>query len=297
MIYASLPVIAVSAALGKVSRATFRVWIEGALIAATFAIPFLLHLQWVLDPPEREWALQHLRSQSSHMHWVKLLPHALHDITLVGAVACLGVLTHKRRLREVGVCLALCATIVALMAHGAHPFLPFSEALYPDRLPALLPFFLAWLALETLAVVRRGVRCPIVALASLQAAYLLSRHLALGRDDTILTRADAALIRRSTASLPPECAVLTNYGDGGQWIPAIAGRFITAPQVNVVWFAEMPPTIRACAGFRGEKLVYGADTVAMRCPRGGSAACRVADTEGSAEWFDIDVVAPLQTPR
>ena len=109
------------------------------------------------------------------------------------------------------------------------------------------------------------------------AGFLHARTVAAGREHALATEDDLRLL-----SALPRCTILTNYGDAGQWIPALAALPITRPQVNVLFFDEVTSRVHPCAAFRGEKRPYFIDTVP--CP---GPACASERREGGAELFRI----------
>ncbi|MFL5439924.1 MAG: hypothetical protein ACJ79W_12255, partial [Myxococcales bacterium] len=94
------------------------------------------------------------------------------------------------------------------------------------------------------------------------------------------TPADLRLL--AEADLPEGCAVANNYGDAGQWIPALRGRPITTPHVHVVFFEEVRGSMHPCTAFRGEKRPYFVDTVP--CP---GRACALQAAVGGAKLYRI----------
>jgi hypothetical protein len=101
-----------------------------------------------------------------------------------------------------------------------------------------------------------------------------------GRGNALATENDLRLLAK--ADLPAGCAVANNYGDAGQWIPALRSRPITLPHVHVVFFDEVHGEVHPCTAFRGEKRPYFIDTVP--CP---GPACVPVLAEGSARLFRI----------
>ncbi len=179
-----------------------------------------------------------------------------------------------------------------LIANGSRSLLPLSAALYPDRLPLLLLLPIALLLWSALGLLAPRLRAGWMRQAALGAALLLAAHavdlqrklVENGREHELLTPDDLALLAREAPRLPPGCFVANNYGDGGQWLPALFDRPITLPQVNVVWFSEMPLRAHPCAAFRGARLAYSIDGVTPLC-RAGS--CQQVAQEGAAAWFAV----------
>ena len=113
-----------------------------------------------------------------------------------------------------------------------------------------------------------------------------------GRAHALATEADLRVL--SAAALPPVCWVLNNYGDAGQWIPALLARPITVPQVNVAFF-DVSAQVHPCAAFRGEKRAYHVDSVP--CP---GPPCASVARDGGAELFrivDPSLTVPVVAPR
>jgi hypothetical protein len=126
---------------------------------------------------------------------------------------------------------------------------------------------------------------PLGLLAIVHAAALQRRNLSFGREHALASAADLRMLRALDAQVPPGCWVLTNYGDAGQWIPALLDRPVTFPQVNVLFFDDASAEVHPCAAFRGERLRYHVDTVAAECARLG---CAPAGRDGGAAFLRID---------
>jgi hypothetical protein len=225
----------------------------------------------VLSAGEIEWVRQTARRTTS---W-SLFARMLHDVPLiVGGIALVAVLIRDRARALVPIGIAV--GLIFVVVNGRFFLLPLSVALYPDRVAVLLLFPLAALAHDAVA---RRPRIAGLCVAGLlvHAGFLQAKMLAAGREHALATENDLRLLR----SLP-RCAILTNYGDAGQWIPALAGTAITRPQVNVLFFDEATSRMHPCAAFRGEKRPYFGDTIP--CP---GPACRSDRREGAAEVFNI----------
>jgi len=111
------------------------------------------------------------------------------------------------------------------------------------------------------------------------AGILQRKLLRNGSAHALATAADLRVIEG--AQFPEGCWVMNNYGDAGQWIPALVGRPITFPQLHVAFFG-LEKRVHPCAAFRGEKRPYHVDTVT--CPGPG---CEPVLRDGGAELFRI----------
>ena len=100
-----------------------------------------------------------------------------------------------------------------------------------------------------------------------------------GRAHALASEADLRVLE--AAALPKDCWVLTNYGDAGQWIPALLAQPVTYPHIHVAFFG-LSARVHPCAAFRGAKRPYGPDTVP--CP---GRACEPWLRDGGAELFRI----------
>lgn len=269
--YAGLPLTAAALWLRPaLRRGVFRLAAAGGL-ALLLCVPYLASLNPVLGPREVLWVKETARQAAS----LRVFPQMLHDLPLIaGAAALLLVLARQpaRALFPLG----LAAAIALLVLNGRSFTLPLSVLLYPDRVAVLLLLPLAFLCHDALAGrPRLAVLCIAGLLA--HAATLHTKTLRAGADHALATEADLRLIE----SLP-DCPILNNYGDAGQWIPALAARPITFPQVNVLFFDEIASRVHPCAAFRGEKRPYFTD--ALPCP---GPLCESVRKEGNAELFRI----------
>jgi hypothetical protein len=269
--YAGLPLTAAALWLRPaLRRGVFRLAAAGGL-ALLLCVPYLASLDLVLGPREVLWVKETARQAAS----LRVFPQMLSDLPLIaGAAALLLVLARQpaRALFPLG----LAAAIALLVLNGRSFTLPLSVLLYPDRVAVLLLLPLAFLCHDALA---GRPRLAVLCIAGLlvHAATLQTKTLRAGADHALATEADLRLIE----SLP-DCPILNNYGDAGQWIPALAARPITFPQVNVLFFDEIASGVHPCAAFRGEKRPYFTD--ALPCP---GPLCESVRKEGNAELFRI----------
>jgi len=248
--------------------------VAAGLLALALAAPYLATLRPILDPDELDWIRRSARESAT----LAILPRMLHDVPLVaGAVAALGVLLFRRG--RAAFPLGLLVLLGLLILNGRSFALPGSALLYPDRIAVLALFPLALLGHDALEARPRlaALCCTLLAIAGV---VLGARTLRTGRGNALATETDLRLL--SEAELPAGCAVATNYGDAGQWIPALRDRPTTSPHVHVVFFDEVRGEVHPCTAFRGEKRPYFIDTVP--CP---GPACALVRSEGGARLFRI----------
>jgi hypothetical protein len=163
-------------------------------------------------------------------------------------------------------CLAFLASAVGLILNAQYWVLPVSYLIYPERVAvmAVLPLTvfvasgISWVASDLRKTSREIVFTVIcVALLAGGAYYNEKAYVRSIKQESSLTANDLRVIRWIDRNVGRETTVLTNYGDGGAWIPALAGRTTTDPHINVAHSSldrEKPP---ADFAFVGEKCVYG----------------------------------------
>lgn len=195
-------------------------------------------------------------------------------------LACYGALILvKKNLQALSFCLAFLLGCGLLIANARYWLLPFSSAIYPERVAVMIIVPLSVLvaaALTDLSVkaarlhffnrvsVRRTtiiVLLAILAISSFQHgrrlyATCISKLTAVGSDDL-------KAILWLKANTPSTALVENNYGDAGAWIPAIAERPVTDPHINVVYLDKrQKPAGTASYVFIGAKCIYPES-----CPR------------------------------
>lgn len=265
-------------------------WLLGAAaFSALLCAPVLAAPRAVLSAGEVAWVRRYVleMTHGDLLGTLRLFPSMLHDVpVLAGAAALLCLLA--LRPRQAAFPLALWAALTLLMLNGLGFWLPLSPALYPDRIAVLALFPLALLAHDAasaLASTRwRRLLWPACALLALHAIALQGRLLKSGVEHTLASAADLRALGALDAALPKGCPVLTNYGDAGQWIPALLLRPVTFPQVHVVFFDEVDEGLHPCGAFRGERRPYHVDEVGARCP---GPSCAPLLRDGQAEAFAI----------
>jgi hypothetical protein len=241
-------------------------------VAAVLCAPYLATVK-PIDPRGAAWIRAWLRESAT----LSVFPRMLHDVPLIAGAAAL-VAVFARSKGRAALPAALAALLGLLVLHGRFAVLPGSALLYPDRIAVLLLYPIALLAHDALDS-RPRVAAGVALLLLLHAGVLQRKLLRDGRAHALATEADLRLL--STARLPEGCWVMNNYGDAGQWIPALLGRPITFPHIHVAFFG-LSQRVHPCAAFRGEKRPYHVDTVS--CPGPG---CEPIARDGGAELFRI----------
>ena len=272
--YAAIP-LAAGAALRPALRAGSGWLLAAGALSLLLCAPYLASLHPAMPASGVEWVRAFLRESAT----LRVFPQMLHDVPLIAGVAALLSVLGSRPRRAV-LPIALAAALALLVLNGRFAVLPASELLYPDRIAVLLLLPIAFLAHDALEGRPRIALLAAVALV-VHASVLQARMLRTGREHALATDLDLRLLVQAGALLPPGCAVVNNYGDAGQWIPALLGRPITFPQANVLFF-DLRERVHPCAAFRGEKRPYHVDTVP--CP---GAACASLARAGAVELFRI----------
>jgi hypothetical protein len=226
-----------------------------------------------IDPRGAAWIRAWLHESAT----LRIFPRMLHDVPLIAGAAALVAVLARAPGRAV-LPASLAALVVLLVLQGRAAVLPGSALLYPDRIAVLLLYPIALLAHDALDSRPRAAAALAVVLL-VHAAILQRKLLRDGSAHALATEADLRVIEG--ARLPEGCWVMNNYGDAGQWIPALIGRPVTFPHLHVAFFG-LEHRVHPCAAFRGEKRPYHVDTVT--CPGPG---CEPVLRDGGAELFQI----------
>jgi len=274
--WAAPPIVLVALLLRPELRGGLRWLLASGALALLLCAPYLATIRPVLGPRELAWARETMRSSAT----LASFPRALHDVPLLaGGVAAILCLRDPASRPRAAFPLAMLALLALLVLNGRTSTLPLSVLLYPDRIAVLALYPLALLAHDALSGRPRLGGAACIALL-LHAGLLQARNLRSGREHALATANDLRAL--SDADLPADCTTINNYGDAGQWIPALRARSITFPQINVLFFDEVATVVHPCAAFRGETRPYHVDTVP--CP---GPACESVLRVGGAEVFRI----------
>ncbi len=240
--------------------------------AALLCAPYLATVK-PIDPRGAAWIRAWLHESAT----LRVLPRMLHDVPLIAGAAALVAVLARAPGRAV-LPASLAALLVLLVLQGRAAALPGSALLYPDRIAVLLLYPIALLAHDALDSRPRAAAALTMVLL-VHAGILQRKLLRDGSAHALATEADLRVIEG--ARLPEGCWVMNNYGDAGQWIPALLGRPVTFPHIHVAFFG-LEQRVHPCAAFRGEKRPYHVDTVI--CPGPG---CEPVLRDGGAELFRI----------
>jgi hypothetical protein len=173
----------------------------------------------------------------------------------------------KKNKEIIVACTVYVLSAIVLIVNTRYWLLPFSFAIYPERVVAMLiiPFaIVCGLALDHLLLndIRfRLQRFLPVSLAVIFVFMVVARY--------NFTHFEAHLIRSSSVTrddlrglfwlrenTKTADVVKNNYGDAGAWIPAIAMRPATAAHVNFAYLDKMQPLPDPKYVFVGSKCVY-----------------------------------------
>lgn len=209
----------------------------------------------------------------------RLLTRNLSGIMLQ-LMACYGALVLvKKNLQALSFCLAFLLGCGLLIANARYWSLPFSSAIYPERVAVMIIIPLSVLVAAGLTDVSMKVarlhffnqvsmRRITVALLLLALAVSSFQHGCRFYATCISKLAavssdDLKAILWLKANTPSTALVENNYGDAGAWIPAIAERPVTDPHINVVYLDKcQKPAENASYVFIGAKCIYSES-----CPR------------------------------
>jgi hypothetical protein len=199
-----------------------------------------------------------------------------------------------------------------LVLNARYWVLPGSPALYPERMAelllapaaALLAAALAWSRRELAA--RRPALLPLVTAAAVAIGVLGARsawvQVRRAGKRVMVTTDDLAAIAWLESHVPPGEPIANRLGDAGVWIPALAGRAVTRPHMNLFYADELDEwarTVRPRWTFRGARSPFGVDaelpsTEALRADVGQ----REVFTSGGAVVFQrVEPGPPAPAPR
>jgi hypothetical protein len=202
---------------------------------------------------------------------------------------------------------------LAMLAVGS--WLPLTATLVPER---VMPFALPLLAVplrnwfDDLAGLRgrwrrgagaRAVLAGELALLAVLVALGAFKHLQYYhrglRDGQIVTDADREALAWLADHAPPGGLILTEYDDAGQFVPALAGRPHSMPQVNPIWMDEaraalatMEPTL----GFTGARRWAGRERAPADPRRGATVFEATGDRGPACVWRLLRPAAATSGP-
>ena len=241
-------------------------FLMAGVVALLAAAPFLLRLDFTLSAAERAWLADHLRTHYAldwQQRYARAYPLAvlryvvgsLNDAFLAASLLGL-VLAWRGRIREGtgGRGLAALGTsavlLVALAASARWGGLG-AVVIFPERPLALLSLLLcAGLAfLVERLTVRRLFPLALLAVLAGTAGERAHRYYWGGAANVMVNEDDLAAMRWLEAHTKPLDVVCNDYGTAGLWVPALAGRSISAPHLPPFYFDEFREGARgrACA--------------------------------------------------
>ena len=229
-------------------------FVIAALIALLAAAPFLLALHFTLSSGERAWLADHLRTHYAsdwQLRYARAYPVAvaryvigtLNDAFLAVSLAGLLVAFRDRRPEKRRALIALTATALVLILlaatarwGGVGPLVVFPErpmAVLTVILCAGLAFLVEWLLAH-----RRLLSIAALTILAATAAERANRYYRGGRANVMVGTDDLAAMRWIEGHTGPLDVVCNDYGTAGLWVPALAGRSISAPHLPPFYFDE-----------------------------------------------------------
>jgi hypothetical protein len=232
-----------------------RFLIAGA-VALAAAAPFLLRLDFTLSAGERAWLADHLRTRYAldwQQRYARAYPLAvlryvvgsLNDAFLAASIAGFAVGfrdrarsgSGKRGLAAIVGSMALLVALAATARWGGLGGL----VIFPERPLALLAVLmcagLAFLVERLLEARRLLAMAALMALAG-TAGERAHRYYWGGAAHVMVGGDDLQAMRWIEAHTRPLDVVCNDYGTAGLWVPALAGRAISAPHLPPFYFDE-----------------------------------------------------------
>lgn len=158
-------------------------------------------------------------------------------------------------------------TTLLIVVNALVWILPQSYALYPDRVALLLVPWSARLVGLTLQGCfehgSRAVRAALIPAAVVSALVGTAVWFAPAIASVPVADDDLAAIRWLDAETPKDAVIENNYGDAGIWIPALAGRAVCTPHVNIIYLEELESWKRTSQPtflYVGARRIYDSDS-------------------------------------
>lgn len=232
------------------------------LVALAAAGPFLLRLDFTLSAGESAWLADHLRGPHYAADWARYSQYyalavlryvvaTMNDAFLAASLAGLA-LAVRRRLPGLAAAGLSGALLVALAGSarwgGLGPI-----AFFPERPMALVMVLLAvgfaFLVEDLLA--RRALAARLVLLVLGGVALERSnRYYLSGAANVMVSGDDLAAMEWIRDHTGPLDVICNDYRTAGLWVPALAGRAISHPQLPPFYFDEFR------AGSRDRRCAY-----------------------------------------
>lgn len=297
--YLSLLILPVAWLAGpRPDRGYYKTLAVVAVLFLALCIPYALRIDFAaIDDRVLDWIRNWVRETDHAWHgdWADALwtiPAYLHRrlalmpffFWSILALAALGAgrLWFRGR-RELAWLAAFAAGTFLLIVNCRYWLLPASYLVYPERTAAMLVLPLAVLAgaglrlaAEFMGLEQRPGQGPDAdrgGLGRMLWQGALAVALVFGVFDgevgytthvareTTVTPPDYQAIEWIAKYTPEDAVIETNYVDAGTWIPALAGRRVTAPHVNIAVLYQNENPGRGDYLFTGAKPVYGQQTL------------------------------------
>lgn len=159
---------------------------------------------------------------------------------------------------------------VLLILNTRYWILPFSYAIYPERVPLLALIPLSVYFAHGLEAPLQFIKTKNKYIASSILFYILiviSMFLAVRFNEVYytnsllyknsVTKADIKALRWLDEHVDENAIIKNSYGDAGLWIPAIIFRPITTPQVHTIYLGKVKKIENPEYVYIGKKCVYG----------------------------------------
>ena len=231
-------------------------FVIAGVVALVAAAPFLLRLDFTLSAGERAWLADHLRTRYA-LDWqqrytrvyalavLRYVVGSLNDAFLIASL--LGLVIASRdaarnaiRNRAPVAIAASMALLIGLAATARSGGLG-PVVLFPERPLALLAVLLCGglaVLVERLLRARRLLAIAMLAALGATAAERAHRYYWGGAANVMVGADDLAAMRWIEAHTGPLDVVCNDYGSAGLWVPALAGRAISAPHLPPFYFDE-----------------------------------------------------------
>ena len=267
---------------GRLRRGEIKAFVSLALLFFCLTLPYILNIDFgVLTPGTLDLMKNWVRNTDHAWHgnyknafWSipvyiarRLGYHYIIAIFVIAGLAWIKKGFWRNNREIIIACTVYVLSAIVLIVNTRYWLLPFSFAIYPERVVAMLiiPFaLLCGLALDHLS--RDDVRFRLQRFLPASLAVILVL-MAVTRYN--FTHFEAPLIRESSVTRDDLRGLLwlrentktadvvrNNYGDAGVWIPAIAMRPATAAHVNFAYLDKTRPLPDPRYVFVGSKCVY-----------------------------------------
>jgi len=275
---------------GRLHRGEITTFAAIAILFILFTLPYILNIDFgVLTPKTLDLMKDWVRDTDHAWHgdynnafWSipvyiarRLGYHYIISVLIIVVLAWCrkGFWTNNKE--SIIACTVYVLSAIVLIVNTRSWLLPFSFAIYPERVVAMLiiPFsIMCGLAIDHLSLddVRlRMQRFLPVSLAVVLVFMVITRYNFTHFEDPLIrqssvTRDDLRGLLWLRENTMTADVVRNNYGDAGLWIPAIAMRPATAAHVNFAYLDKLHPLPDSKYVFVGAKCVYQPCSITAR---------------------------------